>query len=228
MPFHLRAKKIILTYSQIDHASTPIFLVPGHAHYEFLQRLNGPPRVYRLARESHQDGGTHFHCYTEWEKPISTRNQRILDYGGYHPNIEVVRRTPHKAWDYVGKDDDIIYEHGSPQRESGTKSTGRDQLWGDALNQPDKASFLTTLREVAPRDFVLYNETLERFADRHYRPETPQYVSPNFTTHGFDGINEWLDQSRINKGDRRGRVKSLILWGPTLTGKTLWARSLGK
>ncbi|WP_256957844.1 hypothetical protein [Thermococcus litoralis] len=96
------------------------------------------------------------------------------------------------------------------------------------MSQPDKAGFLQHLREQAPRDYVLYFDAITRYADIHYATTPPPYESPPMEIHGFTGMEEWYEQSRIGRDDRRGRVKSLVLWGDSLTGKTLWARSLGR
>ena len=57
----------------------------------------------------------------------------------------------------------------------------------------------------------------------------PAYESPagaRFRNDTSDGRGDWLLQSGIG-GARVGRVKSLVLYGPSQTGKTTWARSLG-
>lgn len=228
MPFQLRSKKLLLTYSQVTELQHAEFVTPSDAHFDFLGRLNGPPQRYRLGRESHSDGGIHFHCYAEWSSPLSTRNQSLLDYAGSHPNIQAIRTTPQRAWDYAGKDDDVIHEYGSFDGADGAGQSRRDSIWSDALQQTDKISFLEVIKQNAPRDYVIFNGQITAFADRTYAEAKPEYISPAIQTHGFGILQEWLEQSRINCGDREGRVKSLILWGPSLTGKTLWARSLGR
>lgn len=228
MTFRLRSKAILLTYAQVNDDSAASFLSSPTNHFEFVAGAFGTPLVYRMGRESHADGGTHFHVFILWSSPITCRNQRAFDYHEAHPNIESIRRTPEKAFDYAGKDGDIIHEHGERPGKSGTVPSGRDCVWAEALSRETKVEFLSHLREQAPRDYVLYFDAIERFADRHFAPPTPEYRSPPIEIHGFRGMDEWVEQSRIGRDDRRGRVKSLILWGPSLTGKTLWSRTLGR
>ena len=227
MTFRLRSKQLLLTYSQVDNDTCPRFYPERRLISNISQGLSDL-LTYRCGHELHADGGDHFHVFVAWETPISTRHQDIFDFGSSHPNIQPIRRTPEKAFDYAGKDNDVIHEHGERPGESGASVVRRDDIWADALAQPTRDEFLQHLRDAAPRDYVLYFDQLERFADRFFAPPEPIYSSPDFTTLGFPGMADWLEQSRIGRDDRRGRVKSLVLWGPSLTGKTLWARSLGK
>lgn len=225
--FRLSGKTYLLTYSQVDDGTCTAFLQPTTSHFDHVASTFGTPNVYRLGREQHQDGGTHFHVFLSFGKRIQSRNERIFDFGGSHPNIKAIPRTPEKAFDYAGKDGDILHEHGERPGKPGALSSGRDSVWADALSSEHKEDFLTTLRDRAPRDYVLYFDAIERFADRHYATAPPDYHSPSHTAVLPDAIHDWLQQSRIGDGGGNGRMKSLILWGPTRTGKTVWSRSLG-
>ena len=218
-------KTCLLTYSQVQNQDA--FLHPTTNHLQYVTDALGTPRIYRLGRELHQDGGTHFHVFISWEKRVSFRNERTLDFAGTHPNIKAIPRTPEHAFDYVGKDGDIIHEFGERPGKSGALSSGRDSVWADALHQQCKEEFLSTLRNRAPIDYVLYYNAIERFADRFYAPPEPVYRSPPLTTDLEQPIIDWYNQSGLSTGIRFGRVKSLALWGESLTGKTVWARSLG-
>lgn len=227
MPFRLRAKNILLTYPQLSEDAISQFTTRPEAHYEFVSEINGTPSCYRAGRELHEDGGVHYHVFISWENPCRTSNERLFDYGGAHPNILPVPRTPGKSWDYAGKDGDILYECGPRPGESGTSSRGRDGIWADAIALPTKTEFLDHLRTSAPRDYVLYFEAIERFADRFYSNPTPEYSSPSFELLDSERVDGAVERLRIGRGDG-SRPKSLILWGPTRTGKTVFARSLGK
>ncbi len=223
MPYRLQAKNILLTYSQVNNDD---FLRTPSAHFEHCTSLLGPIDVYRLGRELHQDGGTHYHAFIGARNRCSTRNARLFDFNGYHPNVRPISKTPGRSWDYVGKDDDVIFEHGEKPGADRTSVSGRDSIWADALRSESKEGFLQHLRENAPRDYVLYHEAILRFVERHYKPDPPQYTSPDFTTDRRDDLLAWVNQAGIG-GEQWGRPRSLILWGPTRTGKTVWARSLG-
>lgn len=224
MPYRLQAKNILLTYSQVDEN---VFLRTPTSHFEYCTSLLGPLDVYRLGRELHADGGTHFHAFVSPSAKCSTRNARLFDYAGYHPNVRSVPKTPWKSWDYVGKEHDIIHEHGERPRGDRTPEHGRDSAWHDALGAPTKEDFLSCLREKAPREYVLYHESIERFVEKHYAPVPPHYESPSFEADRRSDLLQWLNQANIGGSGFGGRPRSLILWGPTRTGKTVWARSLG-
>lgn len=225
--FRLRAKAILLTYAQINNDQLNQFISNPSAHSDFVTQAFGPPVVYRSGRESHADGGIHIHVFIAWEDRINSSNERCFDFAQAHPNIKPIPRTPIKAWEYAGKDDNIIHEYGSPPRGSGTPSNGRDGIWRDALAETTKEGFLGHIRTMAPRDYVIYFETLERFAERHYHAEPAPYESPPFTVRDPGRLDVALLELQL--GQRGGgRPKSLILSGPTRTGKTVWARSLGK
>lgn len=226
--FRLQAKNILLTYSQIDNDTHTAFLQPTTSHFDHVTTTFGTPNVYRLGREQHQDGGTHFHVFLSFGRKISCRNERAFDFAGSHPNIKTIPRTPEKAFDYAGKDGDILHEHGNRPGKPGALSSGRDSVWSDALTTEHKEEFLTTLRERAPRDYVLYNDQIERFGERYFFTAPPDYHSPNFTPILPEELKQWVEQSGIGNGIGGPRPKSLILWGPTRTGKTVWARSLGR
>lgn len=229
MPFRFRAKTVFLTYSQISHDGLRDLLSSDRDHYELLSERFGPPEQYRLGRERHQDGGHHFHCFASWGSRISSTDPRCFDWRGYHPNIEAVRKTPRKAWDYAGKDGDIVYEQGEGPRMGGTPPVRREGIWSEAVAATSADHFLQTIREGAPRDFVLYQDALVRFAEKFWAPPAPSYTSPWFFSHEPRELADWLQQSGIGiDGGHVGRRRSLIIWGPTRTGKTLWARSLGR
>lgn len=227
MPQQFKFKSALLTYSQVDNDTAAAFLSPKEAHFNHVASALRTPLVYRLGRESHADGGTHYHVFLSFDQRVSFRNERTLDFYSSHPNIKPIPRTPHLAFDYAGKDDDIIYEYGERPGESGASSSGRDGIYGDALASETKEGFLEAIRKGAPRDYVLYFGSISGFADAHYATPPPPYDSPRFETNGEWRVSDWYDQSGIGRQRDRGRVKSLALWGPSLTGKTLWARSLG-
>lgn len=225
--FRLRAKTILITYSQLNDEQLAAFNDNPTSHCDFVTENFGPPLVYRAGRESHQDGGNHIHVFCSWGDRITSRDPRCLDFGGSHPNIKPIPRTPAKAWEYAGKENNIIHEYGSIDGGNRTPRTGRDGIFGDALAETTKEGFLSTVRNMAPRDYVLYYDQLERFADHHYRSEPAPYASPEFRVRNPARLDAAIRDMGIGRSDGR-RPKSLILSGPTRTGKTVWARSLGK
>lgn len=225
MSFQLNSKKYLITYSQVENVDA--FTAIPRAHYDFLRSVEDDIEAYRLCKETHQDGGIHFHCYIHWKKAPRRRGTDLLDFGGVHPNIKGIRRTPHKAWDYLGKEDCEIYSTGERPPEPSGSGNEKAELFAEALTQQDGKSFLEFISKNSPRDYCIHFTQLERVAEYHFRSELPEYRSPTFDFHGGDDFTRWYDQARL--GDNGGhRRRSLILWGPTRTGKTVWARSLGR
>lgn len=226
MPFRFQGKNLLLTYSQVQNVSA--FTDRPDSHFDFVSTVVRPPDVYRLGRESHEDGGTHFHVFVSWEDRVSFRNEHALDFAGVHPNIAPIRKTPEKAWRYSGKDDDIIHERGRIDGPTGAPKGNDDSVWAEALNADTTEQFLCHLRSNAPRHYVIYHEQLVRFTETHFAPRAPVYESPRFTLVGAERVDEWYEQSGIFDGRRLGsRPKSICLYGPSRTGKTVYARSLG-
>ena len=147
MPSQFKFKAALLTYSQVDNDTAAAFLSPKEAHFNHVASALRPPVVYRLGRELHEDGGTHFHVFVSFDQRVSFRNERTLDFYSSHPNIKPIPRTPHLAFDYAGKDDDVIYEYGDRPGESGASSSGRERIYGDALSAETKEGFLDIVRQ---------------------------------------------------------------------------------
>ena len=104
--FRVCCNNLLVTYPQAEGCDVDgIVAVLRRANLEF-----------QLGRERHADGGVHYHafCRRVGGGRFESTNARILDVrcGGmvYHPNIRVIYRTPELAWDYVGKDGDIVGE----------------------------------------------------------------------------------------------------------------------
>lgn len=77
------ATTFLLTYPQSDFVHDEL--------YAFLQSIK--PVVWaRVARETHEDGQPHFHVGIRFGARVKTRSDnRIFDFNGRHPNIEVTR-----------------------------------------------------------------------------------------------------------------------------------------
>ncbi len=225
MPFQFNRKTQFLTYSQVQDVD--FFLEPRSGHLDFLSDLFGTPQWYRMGKEYHADGGTHFHVAVRWRENIQSRNERIFDFGGVHPKVEPIRQ-PRKAWDYVAKQGDVIHEHGEPSEESVSASRKRDALFQQALSAESLERFLDIIKEGATRDFVLYNRAIRECGEFYFSGKCEPYASPTFDCDPPEELRIWLDAAGIGDESAVGRRRSLILWGPSRTGKTVWARSLGK
>ena len=228
MTLNINSKTLFLTYSQVNQDGIDRFVSTPSDHFDFVSSSLGTPTRYRLARESHQDGGHHFHAYLGFESAVRIRSASRLDFGQHHPNIQSVRTGHRRTWDYVGKDGDIVYEIGDPPDPIGGPSGGRgDSVWSEAVRAESEEEFYSILRDGAPRYYILYHRQLEQYAAKFYGVRPQPYESPTFTDLTGPRIAEWKSQATIGDNGGGHRRRSLILWGPTRTGKTVWARSLG-
>lgn len=225
--FEINTKALLLTYSQLNDDEQQRFFEVPTSHYDFVVDTLGDPVCYRLGRERHQDGGFHAHCYVSFASAVRIRSERRLDFGGSHPNIQSVRTGHRRTWEYAGKENDIILDFGVPPDESRSRSSSSQEVWHEIVGKESEAEFYDACRTLAPFYFVLYRSNLERYCAWRYGSERTEYSSPEFDADPPDAVIEWLEQARL--GHRGGpRRRSLILWGPSLTGKTVWARSLGR
>jgi hypothetical protein len=100
--FQLKSKRLFLTYSQADSLTKDVIDLHLRILFqpEFLNDLI-------IARETHQDGGQHFHVAIDYEQPFRTRNPRVFDINGIHPNIKSVRNAAEfkKVLNYISKED---------------------------------------------------------------------------------------------------------------------------
>lgn len=77
--------------------------------------------------------------------------------------------------------------------------------------------------EADPMSFVLRHKDLDYYAQKFYEVTKDPYVSKYTDFPGVPAaIQAWVDGDR---GDD-DRQKALVIWGPSRTGKTVYARSL--
>lgn len=218
--FRLRAKRILVTWSQLPED----FDFDGLK--ELLETTLGPTKCSRAGREEHPEtGGYHVHWFAEAKSDFIVNDPRLLDYCDVHPNIEPVRSTPWFAAEYPLKDGDVLWDEGTPPEKKDNTITGK---WKAVMEASTKEEFLEKMREHHPDKLVCNFNSVMSYANHRYREAADEYVSPGMTCHcdQHPGLTQWV-QRELRK-ESEGRRKSLIVYGPTRLGKTLWARSLGK
>ena len=124
-----------------------------------------------VAHENHTEGGTHLHAFVDFGRKFRSKNPRILDVQGFHPNIQPCRRTPHEMFDYGTKDREILAEGlGRPPPRTHVAVGNNEDTWSRIANADSSEEFWSLCRELAPRD-PCYNFTNVRaFCDRRFRP----------------------------------------------------------
>lgn len=126
--FKFDASCAFLTYSQV-----PENLLPD----DIINHLQSccPIKWARIATERHQDGGKHFHVVCQFERRFQSKNQRIFDVSGQHPNIQRTRSAK-SALEYVAKDGEFTDIGTVPA------STSKDQDWVARAATSTRADFM--------------------------------------------------------------------------------------
>lgn len=222
MTFNFHAKYVLLTYAQCGELDA----------FRVMDKLSLLGAECIIGREHHENGGIHLHCFAEFGRKFRSRKANVFDVDGIHPNIKQSYGTPEKGYDYAIKDGDVLCGGLGRPKPRSVGSGPSDSKWAIITSAKDRDEFWELVHELDPKAAATSFSQLQRYCDWKYQYHAPEYESPtgaHFIGAEFDGRARWLEQSGIGSGEKRGgRVKSLVLYGPSQTGKTSWARSLGK
>lgn len=217
MAFQINSQSLFLTYSQcpLPYEDFVITIL----EHPILSTNDG----YAISQELHADGNTHYHALFHFAKPIRTKNCRLFDLGQYHPNVQPVRSIKH-VYDYVTKHGNVFEDLGTLAGRLKRNGTS----WKDALAAETYEEACYIVETNYPRDWVLSGDRI-RANLRHKFPDHVSAVpAPTYDNASFTNVTApLLDWVRDELGGAHERKKSLILYGPSRTGKTSWARSLG-
>jgi len=219
MPFRFQARYALLTYAQCGDLDP--FLVVDH--------LSGLGAECIIGRENHADGGLHLHAFVDFGKQYRTSNVQAFDVEGFHPNVSPSRGRPGEGYDYAVKDGDIVA--GGLERPDGKRVSSTGGEWSTLLSAESEQDFWRLCEELVPRDMVRSFTSFYAFAQWRFAPKPPIYEQPVGITIETSHVAELDDWVRENVEGHRGRGvrgMSLILYGPTRMGKTIWARSLSQ
>jgi len=211
--FRLNAQQIFLTYAQCPVALENV-----------LVKLNSKLDIdkYIIAQEKHVDGGLHIHAYLLLKKKINIRDPKFLDIQIidnreniiYHPKMEGCRSYK-QVIKYVTKDGKYItnYEKTILDKivNDGKKAT---EIYQEARKRAREGEIEEAMKllehQKTARDLTIHGSSIRR----NLETLAPITRRPSHDISKFLLTFEW-DKS-----------KTLILWGPTGTGKTSLARAL--
>nr|QNG62400.1 putative Rep [Tomato apical leaf curl virus] len=226
--FRLQGKSIFLTYPKCP--LIPLFVIDYLFHL-----LNDFKITYaRVCQETHQDGELHLHCLVQLDEKFSTRNPRFFDItdpnreSTYHPNAQIPRRDADVA-DYIAKGG-VFEERGLLRASRRSPKKSRDTIWGKIIDESTNAEeFLGRCQREQPYTYATQLRNLEYMANKKW-PKPSANFTPKFSI--FNGVPEpiknWVEQNIcVDPENKPDRPLTLIVEGPTRTGKTAWARSLG-
>jgi len=207
--FRLNAQSLFLTYPNCGLKQEC---------FSFLSRkFAGNLRYLVVAQETHESGEPHLHCLAVLHRRVNWRDPRCLDFNGHHGDYTTARDV--EASDrYCRKDDaDPLVEGELPiTAERGLRGRHeRNQLWADALEQPNYDSFMAAIRTADPREFVINYDRISSFGRQMFRTPAVEYTDPfgdswmsntQMDSWALDNITNWTPTQAV-------RPKSLILIG---------------
>lgn len=194
--FHLKNRRyVLITYSQAG---------PEFDHGLVLARFTELGAECVIARESHADGGIHYHVFVDFGRLFSSRKTDVFDVGGKHPNILPIGKTPGAAYDYVCKDGDVV--GGTLPRPGTNTDWDPDNFWSSAAHQGSSAEFLHFCDQLAPRDLIRGFTQFKAYAGWKWDDSRLAYEQPSnvvYHEESVEGLHEWVLQARIGTGSSR-------------------------
>ncbi|ADN93260.1 replication associated protein [Digitaria didactyla striate mosaic virus] len=229
LSFNVRSQHVFLTYPRCP--------IPPKDAGSFLKKLCKRYNIQYMyiAQELHQDGEPHLHAFLQFDKVFRTTSAKYFDFFEFHPNIQAAR-NPEKTLEYCQKNPADFYEDGvfvkpKASRKRKLASFTRDKKMKQIMaNATSRDEYLSMIRKAFPFDWAIRLQQFEYSAKALF-PEAPIQYQPQFVSNDMSDhpvIGEWLDTEFFTQ--ERGphhRRRSLYICGPTRTGKTSWARSLG-
>ncbi|ADG36411.1 replication-associated protein [Soybean mild mottle virus] len=230
--FCVKAKNIFLTYPRCS-------LTKEEALSQ-LQSIQCPSnkKFIKIARELHENGEPHLHVLIQFEGKCQITNERHFDLTSprrsthFHPNIQGAKSSS-DVKTYIDKDGDTI-QWGSFQIDGRSARGGcknANDACASALNAGSAEAALQIIKEQLPRDYVFQYHNVISNLNKIFTPPTTIYKSP-FKVEQFNNVPEvlsqWASDNVKASAARPMRPISIVLEGESRTGKTMWARSLGR
>lgn len=196
MPFRFDSQTFFLTYAQSGDLTTEEI----RTHLESIRPLHW----VRIAKEQHESGDPHFHVVGKFKGRFASRNERVFDIRGKHPNIQPVRSIGHSL-EYCTKDGEF---------------TDFGPVPGTANSQFDIMAAAATLPEIeywkaCMRAKVGYMYA-NKFWDIYKRSkacEIDESYQPDLTRESLELLCQTYHPE-----------KATVIVGPTGAGKTSWAK----
>lgn len=197
MPFRFDGLLFFLTYPQSD-------LTPNAVH----EHINGLKAIkwLRVCRESHANGQPHLHAVGSFVSRFQSRNERVFDIQGRHPNIQSVRSVKH-ALEYVAKDGEFT-DFGTIPTVGSTKRSARE-LYEAASSLPESEYWLQAAESGVNFQYA------KRFRELQWRCQDIDIPVD------YQGDLSWESTFLQNLA---ASERNTVLVGPTGHGKTSWAK----
>uniref|UniRef100_A0A8E7G1Z2 Replication-associated protein n=1 Tax=Nandayus nenday Genomoviridae sp. TaxID=2814968 RepID=A0A8E7G1Z2_9VIRU len=193
MTFRFAAKHGLLTYSALG---SDMDAVEGLAH-RIVEHLGVLGAECIIGRENHLDGGLHLHAFFMFERKFESRNVRIFDVDGKHPNIVRGYSNADAGCAYACKEGDIVGGGLDP----GSLRAPVDRhggVWNEIILSETREEFFDACRRLAPRALLCSFTSLKCYADWKYRDIPEPYRSPvdlEFQPEVVGGLREWVEST---------------------------------
>ncbi|AQS23366.1 Rep [Desmodium mottle virus] len=230
--FCVKAKNIFLTYPRCALTKEETLSQLQNIH------CSSNKKFIKIARELHEDGEPHLHVLIQFEGKCQITNQKHFDLVSpvrsthYHPNIQGAKSSS-DVKKYIDKDGDTL-DWGTFQIDGRSARGGcqnANDTCANALNAGSAEAALAIIKEQLPKDYIFQYHNLMGNLERIFTPKTAIYKSP-FTVEQFNNVPEvltrWAAENVKDSAARPMRPISIVLEGESRTGKTMWARALGR
>ncbi|QCW23732.1 MAG: replication-associated protein [Genomoviridae sp.] len=220
--FKFNSRYVLVTYAQCAELDP----------WRVMERFSSLGAECIIGRELHENGGFHLHVFADFGRKFRSRKTDVLDVDGRHPNIVPSEGTPEKGYDYAIKDGDVVCGGLGRPEPRGVGAGSAVDKWTRITQAEDRDEFWALCHELDPKAAACSFNALSKYADWRFAEKPTEYEHPRgleFVSGDVDGRDAWLSQSGIGlELPHLSRCMSLVLYGPSRTGKTLWARSLGR
>lgn len=194
--FRFDSKFVFLTYAQSPLTTQQV--------YDGLTTVR-PIKWARICQEDHADGGHHQHVVAEFDTRLQSRNERVFDILGQHPNIQKLRSVK-AGLTYVAKD-------GEFQDYGPVPATALETNWLAVASECDEGEYFVKAFK-AGVNF--------QFAQKFW-----QLACKNSCEIGVDYEAD-MSRERAHIQPLVPADGSTIVVGPTGIGKTSWAKRTSK
>lgn len=221
--FKITAKGFFLTFPQAG--GIELDAIFEHFRDNWIHQATGrKPVDVLVAKELHQDGEPHFHCFLRFEQRIDILSQAAFDYSGKHPNIQSARSSKNVI-KYCVKEGDF----------KSTFPIAIKKTVKQLLEENDSVeSFIGAALDEGGWNNARAYGNIKKLAQDHYEKKNAvsKVDNPQFELSTFinipDEVTEFIHHIRERQPGGSDRIKSLWLWGRSRLGKTALAKSLGK
>lgn len=149
-----------------------------------------------VGRENHADGGVHLHAFVDFGKKFRSRDTRVFDVEGHHPNVSPSKGRAGEGWDYATKDGEIVA--GGLERPDGGNVRGVGIEWDRAFSETTMDGFLESCLSMDPQASLRMFNNLLAYGRWRYRAERSPYQHPEgLQVHPerVEGLLEWYDRN---------------------------------